>query len=108
MRAIRYGLCAAALLAVSACAGTPSTPATADWGQPRFAAWQDTDPAYRFYPGDSIDVTVHSAPELSRTALIGPDGRVSLPLLGNVMVAAKTDYEIANTLADAYAQNVIS
>jgi len=112
MRAIRHGLSAAAILLapiiVSACAGTPSGPAThADWGQPRFAAWQDSDPAYRFYPGDSIDVTVHSAPELSRTAEIGPDGRVSLPLLGNVMVAAKTDFEIANTLADAYARDVL-
>ena len=111
MRAIRHGLCTAALvlapLAVGACASTASAPATADWGQPRFAAWQDSDPAYRFYPGDSIDVTVHSAPELSRTALIGADGRVSLPLLGNVMVAAKTDFEIANTLADAYARDVL-
>lgn len=111
MRAIRTGLCAAALLglplALGACAGTPSAPATSEWGEPRFAAWQDTDPAYRFYPGDSIGVTVHSAPELSRTAEIGPDGRVSLPLLGNVMVADKTDYEIANTLADAYARDVL-
>lgn len=111
MRAIRHGLCTAALvlapLALGACANTASGPTTADWGQPRFAAWQDSDPAYRFYPGDSIDVTVHSAPELSRTALIGPDGRVSLPLLGNVMVAAKTDFEIANTLADAYARDVL-
>lgn len=111
MRAIRHGLCTAALvltpLAVGACASTASGPVSEDWGQPRFAAWQDSDPAYRFYPGDSVDVTVHSAPELSRTALIGPDGRVSLPLLGNVMIAAKTDYEIANTLADAYARDVL-
>ncbi|WP_291845490.1 polysaccharide biosynthesis/export family protein [Maricaulis sp.] len=111
MRAIRHGLSAAALLAaalaVSACASSSPTPAAADWGQPRFAAWQDSDPAYRFYPGDSIDVTVHSAPELSRVAEIGPDGRVSLPLVGNVMVADKTDYEIANTLADAYARDVL-
>ncbi|WP_323761004.1 polysaccharide biosynthesis/export family protein [Maricaulis sp.] len=111
MRAIRHGLCTAALalapLAVGACASTAPAPASADWGQPRFAAWQDSDPAYRFYPGDSIEVTVHSAPELSRTALIGPDGRVSLPLLGNVMVAAKTDFEIANTVADAYARDVL-
>ena len=111
MRAIRHGLSTAAFLAAtlvaSACAGSPSRSASADWGQQRFAAWQETDPAYRFYPGDSIDVTVHSAPELSRIAEIGPDGRVSLPLLGNVMVADKTDYEIANTLADAYARDIL-
>ena len=102
MRAIRTGLCAAALLAmplaISACAGTPSAPAAADWGQPRFAAWRETDPAYRFYPGDSFEVIVHSAPELSRTVEIGPDGRVALPLISDLMVAGRTDREIGDTI----------
>lgn len=73
----------------------------------QFAEWADTDPAYRFFPGDTIDVTVHTAPELSRTALIGPDGRVSLPLLPNIMVADRTDVEIANVIADAYNQDML-
>jgi protein involved in polysaccharide export with SLBB domain len=95
-------------LGLSACANTGSDPApTADWTSDRFSAWRDTDAQYRFFPGDSIEVTVHSAPELSRTALIGPDGRVSLPLLANVMVADKTDVEIARIVADAYARNTL-
>lgn len=73
----------------------------------QFAAWAETDPAYRFFPGDNIEVTVHTAPELSRTALIGPDGRVSLPLLPNIMVADRTDSEIASVIADAYNQNML-
>jgi len=40
-------------------------------------------------------------------AEIGPDGRINLPLLANVMVANKTDYEIASVIADAYARNVL-
>ena len=108
MRTIRTGICAAALLAAAGCAGHGrDTAPEAAWGQPRFAAWQETDPEYRFYPGDSIEVTVHSAPELSRTVPIGPDGRVSLPLLPNIMVAARTDHEIANVIADAYARDVL-
>ena len=112
MRLTKTGLCLGVLAlasALPACAssGAPAPRTEAAWGQPRFAAWQDTDPDYRFYPGDSIEITVHSAQELSRTALIGPDGRVSLPLLANVMVAGQTDYEIANTIADAYARNVL-
>lgn len=78
MRAIKTGLCLAALMTLPGLAGCashgPDTAPAAAWGQPRFAAWQETDPAYRFYPGDTIEVTVHSAPELSRTVEIGPDG----------------------------------
>ncbi|MHA6289513.1 polysaccharide biosynthesis/export family protein [Maricaulis sp. CAU 1757] len=107
MPVLRPGLCLAALLATTACASGAGPATHQAWTDTRFAAWQDTDPAYRFYPGDSIDVTVHSAPELSRTVTIGPDGRVALPLLPNLMVAAKTDVEIANQVADAYARNVL-
>lgn len=106
MRASKYGLCLAALLAVSACASAPhDAPAGTEWG--RFATWQPTDPAYRFYPGDQIDITVHTAPELSRTVAIGPDGRVALPLLPNLMVADRTDNEIAAVIAEAYARDIL-
>jgi protein involved in polysaccharide export with SLBB domain len=108
MRVSALALSMALGLGLTACASTGSdTGADAGWGPSRFATWQDTDPAYRFYPGDSVDVTVHSAPELSRSALIGPDGRVSLPMLNDVMVANRTDAEIANVIADAYASSVL-
>jgi polysaccharide export outer membrane protein len=109
MRVSYLALTAATSLVLASCASHSPTPRAdaAAWGGQHFLAWQDTDPAYRFFPGDSIEVTVHSAPELSRTAEIGPDGRINLPLLANVMVADKTDYEIANTIADAYARNVL-
>ncbi|WP_300556986.1 polysaccharide biosynthesis/export family protein [Maricaulis sp.] len=108
MRASRLGLTIAVSLGLAACAssGSQAPHPDPDWAG-RFAAWEETDPAYRFFPGDSIVVTVHSAPELSTTTPIGPDGRVSLPLLGNVMVANRTDYEIAGVVADAYAQSVL-
>ncbi|MED5549510.1 MAG: polysaccharide biosynthesis/export family protein [Pseudomonadota bacterium] len=111
MRAIKTGLCLAALMTLpglTGCAshGADTAPAAA-WGEPRFAAWQETDPAYRFYPGDSFEVIVHSAPELSRTVEIGPDGRVALPLISDLMVAGRTDREIGDTIARAYAQNVL-
>jgi protein involved in polysaccharide export with SLBB domain len=95
-------------LGLTACVNSGANPTPSEnWGSDRFAAWRDTDPQYRFFPGDSLEVTVHSAPELSRTALIGPDGRVSLPLLANIMVADKTDVEIARVVADAYARNTL-
>lgn len=109
MRAISLGLCLAASFGLAGCASHGPSPRAeaAQWGGQHFLAWQDSDPAYRFFPGDSVEVTVHSAPELSSTAEIGPDGRINLPLLANVMVANKTDYEIATIIADAYARDVL-
>ena len=109
MRASRFGLAIAVSIGLAACASSGSLAPHTDpaWSGRQFAAWQETDPAYRFFPGDSIEVLVHSASELTRTVEIGPDGRVPLPLIGNVMVANHTDFEIANVIADRYAQNVL-
>ena len=47
-------------------------------------AYAETTPAYRFFPGDEVEVTVFSAPELSRTVTVGPDGRITLPMIAPV------------------------
>lgn len=72
------------------------------WNAVSYQDWRDDDPGFLLAPGDSIEVTVHTATELNRTATIGPDGRVNLPLAGPVMVAGRTDAEAANAVADAY------
>lgn len=70
----------------------------------RFQEWSGGDPAYRLYPGDEIEVTVHTADELSRTVVVAPDGRANLPLVGAVMVAEKTAPEASRAIADGYSR----
>jgi polysaccharide export outer membrane protein len=65
-------------------------------------AYSETTSAYRFYPGDEIEVTVFSAPELSRIVVVGPDGRVALPLVGPVRAADLTAQELHDALVAAY------
>lgn len=48
------------------------------------------DPLYLLAPGDELEVIVHSAPELSRTVTIGPDGRFRMPYSGPITAAART------------------
>ena len=55
----------------------------------QFARWQNSEPEYALYPGDQIDIVVASAPELSRTLTVGPDGRVVMPMTKPVMAAGK-------------------
>ncbi len=68
-----------------------------------FQRWVDYEPQYKFYPGDQIDMVVQSAPELSRTLTIAPDGRISIPMGGTIMAAGRTvpwlEQAIRNELA---------
>lgn len=101
-------LASTASLVLTGCASTSQTGETPqNWGGQAFATWQTSDPAYRFFPGDTVEVTVHTAPELNRTMQIGPDGRVSLPLLGGVMLAQRTEVEAANQVANAYSRQAL-
>ena len=73
-------------------------------------------PNYRVYPGDKLDITFYSAPELSRSVTVGPDGRIHLPLISPVMVADQTVDQIranlmnqmSTTLVDPSLDTVIS
>jgi polysaccharide export outer membrane protein len=65
--------------------------------------YSDATAAYRFYPGDEIEITVFSAPELNRVVTVGPDGRVALPLIGAVRAADLTAEELHDALVAAYA-----
>lgn len=73
-----------------------------------YADWTEQEPDYRLYPGDQIDITVPSAPELSKTAVIvQPDGRVTMPLLAPVMAADRTIPELEALLTRAYAGQLL-
>lgn len=67
-----------------------------------FAAWTDDEPYYLFYPGDQLEVQVPSAPELNRQAIVGPDGRIALPLIGPLMAAYRSVPELQAVIAQAY------
>lgn len=108
----RHLLLLGAALGLSACGGNGGrmpqrgygrvAPATAG-GFPDipFADWTDAEPEYVLYPGDEIEVATPTAPELTRTLRIGPDGRVSLPLIGQVMAADRTLFELESDVSAA-------
>lgn len=73
-----------------------------------YADWTEMEPEYRLYPGDQVDVTVPSAPELSKTGLvIQPDGRVTMPLIEPVMAADLTVPQLQAALSNAYASQLL-
>ncbi len=66
--------------------------------QPVFQQWVDWEPDYKLTPGDQLDVVVSSAPELSRTLTVGPDGRVVMPMVRPIMAAGRSFTQLQTTL----------
>ena len=86
---------------------TPSPRPSADFPDIRYANWTDTEPPYRLYPGDEVDLTVPAAPELNKTLTVQPDGRLYLTLAGSVMVADRTVSQAEAMITRAYASQLI-
>jgi protein involved in polysaccharide export with SLBB domain len=86
---------------------TPGPKPTARFANIDYADWSEEEPSYRFYPGDEVDVSVPSAPELNKSAVVQPDGRVSLPLINPVMAADRTIEELQGSISQAYAGTLL-
>lgn len=56
---------------------------------------------YVLVPGDTVDVNVFGEADLTRSVVIRPDGKISLPLVGEVQAAGVTPTQLAENIATA-------
>lgn len=68
-------------------------------GPGMFQQWINYEPEYTLHPGDQLDIVVSSAPELSRTLTVGPDGRVVMPMSKPIMAAGRTFTQVQGELS---------
>jgi polysaccharide export outer membrane protein len=59
-----------------------------------------TDPDYRIGPQDVITINVWKEPDISRVIPVRPDGKISIPLLNDVLAAGLTPMELANVITE--------
>lgn len=94
------------LLGASACAQTPATagetppageaPSAAD-APPAMPA-QTVSPDYIIGPGDTLQIFVWRNPELSTSVPVRPDGKVSTPLIEDMVAVGKTPTQLARDM----------
>ena len=85
-----------ALAGLSACAQAPMSTAG---GAPRMTATTHAPvPHYRLAVADVIKISVWHNKRLSETVPVRPDGRISMPLIGSVLVAGHTASGVARTI----------
>lgn len=88
------------------CVASSSAAQDAPAPAPAPMTYSTETPQYRFYPGDEIEITVFSAPELNRIVTVGPDGRIALPLLPRITAADLSADELHDALVAAYATHL--
>jgi polysaccharide biosynthesis/export protein len=54
---------------------------------------------YRLFPGDKLRVEVYKDSQLSQSLQVRPDGKITLPLLGDVLAAGQTPTQLRDTIA---------
>jgi polysaccharide export outer membrane protein len=67
---------------------------------PQAAGAADVAPDYVLGPEDAISVNIWKQPELSGSLGIRPDGKITLPLLGDLQAAGLTPMALAASIAD--------
>ena len=78
-------------------------PAVGQAGVDPAAAFTDE---YRIGVDDIVQVSVWRNPELSVTVPVRPDGRISVPLIGDVMAGGRTSQEVAKSIEERLATYV--
>jgi polysaccharide export outer membrane protein len=63
--------------------------------------------AYVVGPGDILEVTVIDQADVSRSTTVQPDGRFTMPLLGDIEVAGKTVAEIQRIITEALSKDFL-
>ncbi len=67
---------------------------------------EDPEDAYAIGIGDVLEISVWKNPDLSTTVPVRPDGRISVPLLGDVKAAGMTPLALRQSLTDGFREYV--
>jgi hypothetical protein len=94
-KTVRVWFCATLLICAVCCGGVlkaqekqPSVPIAIEGRE------------YHIGVGDIVQIDVWRQPEIKRTALVRPDGKISLPLLNDVQAAGLTAMQLAGAVRD--------
>src|SRR5262245_20675182 len=62
------------------------------------------DNEFRLGPGDVLEVSVYQEKDLSTTVPVRPDGKISIPLIGELSASGKTATDLQKEIGQRYAQ----
>jgi polysaccharide export outer membrane protein len=87
------------------CASAPK-PAPAPAPTPTTAENKGTDSNYIIGPGDTLEVFVWRNPELTKTVPVRPDGKISTPLVEDMVAVGKTPLQLGRDMEKVLSEYV--
>jgi polysaccharide export outer membrane protein len=93
-----FVLLAGMAVLVSGCASPPDATVESGKDTNRFASYVEGD--YRIGVDDRLQITVWRNPELTVTVPVRPDGKISVPLIGDVQAGGNTPTQVAAIIKD--------
>lgn len=72
----------------------------------QFPTAESYDYDYIVGPGDSLDIFVWRNPELSQSAIVRPDGKITVPLVEDLVVTGKTTTQLARLIEQVLSQYI--
>ena len=81
--------------------GAPSSGAVGTSGARSTGAKPDTSADYRMVPGDKLRIEVYKDAALSQNVQIRPDGKITLPYIGDVAAAGMTPIALRDSITVA-------
>jgi len=115
---LRFSLVSSLVILVSACAPLESPPASNDTSTtvaqtsagtvttPSSGNCVDSNSEYRIGVGDNLAINVWRNKDLSVTVPVRPDGKISVPLAGDVEVGEKTPEEVSAAITQKLAKYI--
>ena len=90
-------------------AQAPATPSAAPApaaAPARAAATTPTQPEYRIGSGDKLQISVYKEADLTQSLQVRPDGRITMPLVGDLAAAGQTPMQLQRRLAESLREYV--
>ena len=101
-------LIAGVALPAAAQTGAPSSGAVGTTGSRPAAKPADTSPDYRMVPGDKLRVEVYKDAALSQNVQIRPDGKITLPYIGDMAAAGMTPTALRDSITQSLKEYIAS
>ena len=98
----------AASLTAALCLLAPlaAAAAAADDKKPAPTAPGPIDDDYRLGPGDKLRIEVYKDNQLSQSVQVRPDGKITLPLIGDLEASSRTPIELRDTITTSLKEYV--
>ena len=101
-------LIAGVALPAAAQTGAPSSGAVGTTGSRPAVKPADTAPDYRMVPGDKLRVEVYKDAALSQNVQIRPDGKITLPYIGDLAAAGMTPTALRDAITQSLKEYIAS